>query len=95
MLSADFYPCVQRGVTGASSNIQDLLTTRKTRKINQGRCTLREKLQGRLVIAGRRQTIRFGNRGFVGIKLHSMILLVGYHHSDESRTSCARLHATF
>jgi len=24
-----------------------------------------------------------------------MILLVGYHHSDESRTSCARLHATF
>ena len=69
MLSADFYPCVQRSVTGASSNIQDLLTTCKTRKIHQGLCTLREKLQGRLIIACRRQTIRFGNRGFVGIKV--------------------------
>jgi hypothetical protein len=70
VLSADFYPCVQRSVTGASSNIQDLLTTRKTNKIYQGLCALREKLQGRLIIARRRQAIRFGNRGFVGIELH-------------------------
>ena len=91
MLSADLYPCVQRSVTGASSNIQDLLTTCKTRKIDQGLCTLREELQGRLIIACRRQTIRFGNRGFVGIKVHILILLVGHHHSGASRMSCARL----
>ncbi len=70
MCSANFCPCIQRGVTCASSHIQDLLSPRQTRKIDQGLCPLREKLQDRLIIAARREAIRCGNRGFVGIKVH-------------------------